>query len=95
MRYYRYPETGELVRFDLARIGWSELRCDATTQYRARWIDVPVERVGDPARLIEITQDEAERFQREADKANSAARGELLLNRTHVKGGQWPGPFPV
>lgn len=79
MRYYRYPETGELVRFDLARIGWSELRCDATTQYRARWVDVSVERVGDPTRLTEITQEEAEQFRREADQANAAARGERFL----------------
>ena len=79
MDYYRDPRTGELLRFDRSAIAWTELRCDATTQYVTRWVDTapPV----DPGRFIFVSRDEADQYQREVDQANSAARGELLLNQ--------------
>lgn len=85
MRYYRRPETGEVVCFDLANNRWQELRCDTTTEYRARYVYTIV--TSEQAReLIDITQAEADQFRREADEANAAARGELFLARMRSTG---------
>lgn len=79
MDYYRDPRTGELLAFDRARITWTELRCDPTTKYRARWVDTAPP--ADPGRLTSVSQSEADQYRREADEANAAARGALFLHQ--------------
>lgn len=85
MDFYRTPETGEIIRFDHRVILWAELRCDASTYYRARWAPIEAPSPQDAAELQPITQNEADQFRREADEANAAARGELLLGKTHPR----------
>lgn len=94
MRHYRYAETGEIVRHSLTTNAWYEMRCDASTGYEVKWQPCTVKPEDVPG-LTEITLEEASQEQRDTHRANSAARSELLSSRTHVSGGQWPGPFPV
>jgi hypothetical protein len=85
MRYYRDPNTGEVVAFDLGQVAWFDMRCDASTEYRVRF--VPTEVTGEQAKTLQpLTEAEylAERDQTNA--ANSAARSELFLKRTFPKG---------
>lgn len=98
MRYYRYPQTGEIVRFELETMEWRDMRCDQSTGYEVRFVPTSVP-AHEAAELVPVTESEMTKDHAEMRKANSAARGELFLSNsfpnTHDKGGQWPGPFPV
>lgn len=81
MHYYRAPETGEIVRFMPVSNQWDELRCDVSTRYHVRWCATTV--LADPETLTPVTVEEMATEGREMYAANAAARGELLLKKTH------------
>lgn len=85
MRYYRYPDTGEIVRFDLETMEWRDMRCDQSTGYEVRFIptDMPA---SEAAGLVSVSESEMMKDHVEMRKANAAARGKAFMQKAFPRG---------
>lgn len=85
MRYYRDQNTGELVRWSFNTNSWAELRCDESTRFECRWVNVDITAEDVPG-LAVVSRAEADQYRREVYQANAAARGEAFLSRMRSTG---------
>lgn len=90
MRYYRDPNTAEIVAFDLAQNAWFDMRCDVSTLYTVRL--VPTKMTTAQALALQSISEAEYLDERDAiRKANAAARGELFIHTAF--GPRNPNPF--